>query len=79
MTATYPAAAEAPLPERRKNNTTYMTASAAARQAGVVQTTITNWTSRYPDLGKKVAGRWRINPAQLERILDGQQPLRNSR
>lgn len=63
----------------RMKNRPYLSGTQAARQAGVVLSTITNWATRYPSLGVKVMGRWRIDPAQLQRILDGQQPLRNSR
>lgn len=73
MTATYTDPADTQRHERKKN-IPYMTASEAAKQAGVVLTTITNWAHRHPELGVKVMGRWRIQPAQLQRILDGELP-----
>lgn len=71
MTATYQDTADAQRAERKKN-LPYITASEAAKRAGVVITTVSNWARRYPELGVKVVGRWRINPAQLQRILDGE-------
>ena len=71
MTATHPGTADAQRTERKKN-LPYITATEAAARAGVVLTTITNWASRHPELGVKVMGRWRIHPAQLQRILDGE-------
>ena len=67
------------LDTEQMKNRPYLSATEAASHAGVVLSTVVNWTARYPDLGVKVAGRWRINPTQLQRILEGQQPLRNSR
>jgi transposase len=77
MTATYPDTAADKLPERKKNNS-YISAAEAAKRADVVLTTVSNWAKRHPELGIKVMGRWRIDPSQLQRILEGQ-PLRNSR
>ena len=71
MTATYQDTADTQRTERKKN-LPYITASEAAKRAGVVLTTITNWANRHPELGIKVMGRWRIQPAQLQRILDGE-------
>lgn len=58
---------------------TYITTTAAARQADVVPQTVLYWIQRYPGLARKIGGRWRLDPTQFQRILDGQQPLRNSR
>ena len=69
MTATHPASAETQRTERIQN---YITGTEAAKRAGVVLTTIANWATRHPELGIKVMGRWRIYPAQLQRILDGE-------
>lgn len=46
----------------------------AAEAAQVAHRTIQDWVARYPGLARKVAGRWRIDPDFLERILDGRQP-----
>ena len=69
MTATHPSTADGQRTERIQN---YITGTEAAKRAGVVLTTIANWASRHPELGVKVMGRWRIHPAQLQRILDGE-------
>ena len=58
----------------RQRQRTHITAAEAARRAGVVQTTVSTWAKHHPALGIKVMGRWRINPAQLQRILEGQPP-----
>lgn len=65
-------------PERTEN-ISYLSATAAAKRAGVVITTVSNWARRHPELGVKVMGRWRINPAQLQRILNGELPHRAGR
>lgn len=57
----------------------YISGTEAARLARVRPTTIANWATRYPGLGVKVVGRWRIDPSQLRRILEGQPPLRDGR
>lgn len=62
----------------RQRYRTHITAAEAARRAGVVQTTVGTWAKRHPALGVKVMGRWRIDPTQLQRILEGQ-PLQGSR
>lgn len=69
MTATHPASADPTRTERTQN---FISGTEAAKRAGVVLTTIANWASRHPELGVKVMGRWRIHPAQLQRILDGE-------
>ena len=58
---------------------TYISGTEAARLARVRASTIANWAARYPGLGVKVVGRWRIDPSQLQRILEGQPPLRDGR
>lgn len=63
--------------ERQRHNT-HITAAEAARRAGVVSTTVSTWAKHHPALGHKVGGRWRIDPTQLQRILEGQ-PLQGSR
>lgn len=69
MTATHPATADTQRTERTQN---YITGTEAAKRAGVVLTTIANWATRHPELGIKVMGRWRISPAQLQRVLNGE-------
>ncbi len=76
MTATHPASAEAQRTERIQN---YITGTEAAKRAGVVLTTIANWATRHPELGVKVMGRWRISPAQLQRVLNGELPRKAGR
>lgn len=69
MTATHPPSSDPSRAERTQN---FISGTEAAKRAGVVLTTIANWASRHPELGVKVMGRWRIRPAQLQRILDGE-------
>jgi len=57
----------------------YLTTTAAAEEADVVPQTIHQWLQRYPGLGRKVGGRWRLDPDQLRRILDGLDPLSQGR
>jgi hypothetical protein len=57
----------------------YLTTSKAAQQAAVAPSTIHFWLAKYPDLGRKVGGRWRLDPDRLQRILDGSNPLRRGR
>lgn len=71
MTETHPVPADTQRQERTQN---FISGTEAAKRAGVVLTTIANWASRHPELGVKVMGRWRIHPAQLQRILNGELP-----
>jgi hypothetical protein len=54
----------------------YISTKRAAEVAQVAHRTIQDWTTRYPGLARKVAGRWRVDPDYLQRILDGHQSLR---
>ena len=48
--------------------TSWITPSQAAQRAEVTPESVIRWCERY-SLGRKVAGRWRIDPAALERFL----------
>jgi len=52
----------------------FLHASAAAEIANVMPQTIANWAEKYPALGVKVMGRWRINETVLQDILAGNVP-----
>ncbi len=54
--------------------TSYLTPPQAAERAGVTDWTVIAWCRRYPGLGRKVVGRWRVDPAALDRLLCGQPP-----
>lgn len=43
----------------------------AARAAQVSHSTLLYWLGNDPSLGKKVAGRWRVDPERLSRIIEG--------
>ena len=48
----------------------------AAIRAGVNERTMQKWCERVPGLAIRVVGRWRVNPAALERLLRGElQPI----
>ncbi len=51
-------------------NRDWISATEAARKADVGRNCITDWCGRY-GLGKKVAGRWRVDPVALDRLLTG--------
>lgn len=51
-----------------KKNKKYLTTTEAIPIAGVTKVTLINWCKEYK-IGKKVVGRWRIDPAKLQRIL----------
>lgn len=46
----------------------------AARRAGVHTSTIHRWISVIPNLGRRVMGRWYVNPVVLDRVLAGERP-----
>jgi len=50
---------------------TYLSPPEAAPIAGVTTQCVTTWCRRYPGLARRVAGRWRIDPAVLDRLLAG--------
>lgn len=51
-----------------------ITTRQAARQAGITLHGLRAWFRRYPGLGHKVAGRWRVDPSVLSDILKGVPP-----
>lgn len=53
--------------------------SVAASEAQVHQRTVLNWLARDPSLGRKIGGRWRVDPDRLQRILEGTAPLTRGR
>jgi hypothetical protein len=50
----------------------YLTPTNAALMADVTHGCISVWCRRYPGLARKVAGRWRIDPAVFDRLLRGE-------
>ncbi len=54
--------------------TEYLTPPQAAERAGVTDWTVIAWCRRFPGLGRKIVGRWRVDPAALDRLLCGHQP-----
>ena len=49
----------------------YISVTEAAARAGVSTWTIRLWSKRDPELGRKVFGRFRIDPRALEQRLKG--------
>ena len=52
----------------------YLTPPEAAPLAGVTRQCVTTWCAEYPGLATRVAGRWRIDPDALKRLLEGHPP-----
>ena len=50
----------------------YLTPPQAAQKADVCPQTATRWCRRIPGLAVRVAGRWRVDPGALDRLLTGQ-------
>lgn len=50
----------------------FITAPQAAQLAQTCRFTVVNWCRRWPELGHRVGGRWRINPQVLDRVLRGE-------
>ena len=50
----------------------YLTPTQAAAIVGVKARCLQTWCYRYPGLALKVGGRWRVNPAAMDRLLMGQ-------
>ena len=48
----------------------YISTTTAGKRAQVAIPTIISWCKRY-GIGVRVAGRWRIDPLKLQRLLDG--------
>ncbi len=55
----------------KKMKRPYLIPKEAAKIARVTEPTVINWCIRYPELGVKVGGRWRISPVALQQVLDG--------
>lgn len=51
-------------------NKKYISTSEALLIANVTKMTIINWCKEYK-IGKKIVGRWRIDPEKLEWLLEG--------
>jgi hypothetical protein len=49
----------------------WMGTAEAAKLAGVSEYTVRIWSSQY-DIGRKVAGRWRVSRTRLALLLNGQ-------
>jgi hypothetical protein len=52
----------------------WMGTTAAAKRADVTTASIVRWASEGLLSGRKVVGRWRIDPRDLDRLLAGQLP-----
>jgi hypothetical protein len=60
-------------------STQTITTTEAARLANVTLQGLNTWLHRYEGLGVKVAGRWRVDPTVLARLLAGEKlPRRTS-
>ena len=53
-----------------RTNRTWLTTAEAARRAEVHPCNLPAWCERY-GLGRKVAGRWRVDPDKLAALLAG--------
>ena len=53
----------------------FLTSREAALRARITRQGMARWCVRYPDLARRVGGRWRINAVTLDRILRGEAPL----
>jgi hypothetical protein len=50
----------------------FLTPPEAALAADVCPQTIQRWCKTIPGFARKVAGRWRIDPAAFDRLLTGE-------
>ena len=50
----------------------YLTPADAAEIADVGEHAVREWCMSIPGLAAKVVGRWRIDPAALDRVLAGE-------
>lgn len=55
----------------------YISTSEAVKRAGVSVPTIIRWCERY-EIGTRVAGRWRVDPNKLDKLLSGAWPYPGS-
>lgn len=60
----------APHEKRVGTTLSYITPRAAAAEAEVTTMTIRTWCQKY-GVGKRVGGRWRIDPERFRKVLDG--------
>lgn len=51
-------------------NSKYLTTREAAAKAHVSLVTIVAWCEQY-GIGRKVGGRWRVDPKEFKKVLDG--------
>lgn len=51
---------------------TWLTIPEAAAHASVSQSTVLRWCRLYSLLGRRVGGRWRLDPGVLQALLEGQ-------
>jgi len=63
-------AARAPV---RRSAVDWITTTEAGRRANASKASIVRWVSGGALAGYKVVGRWRIDPADLDRLLAGQE------
>lgn len=57
-------------PEEREENKYLLSTAEAAKIAEVTRQTTVNWCREY-GIGIMVGGRWRIDPRELRKIMDG--------
>lgn len=57
------------------NSRQFLPPSEAALRAGVTARSVTDWCHSVPGLAVRVVGRWRVDPAALDRLLRGQMPI----
>ena len=55
-----------------KNKPPFLSPPEAARRANVSDRALRDWCERIPGLAVRVVGRWRVNPAALDRVLRGE-------
>lgn len=66
-----------PLGHRRKRgeimmpDQAFLTSNEAAARARVTRQCLVRWCFLYPDLARRVVGRWRIDPTALDKLLAG--------
>ncbi len=56
----------------------YITTTIAARRADVTTVTVITWCEHY-GIGKKIGGRWRVDPEKLQKLLEGYNGRANSK
>ena len=49
----------------------YIKTPEAARKANVTNVTIYNWIRDF-GIGKKIGGRWYVDPDKLQQVIDGE-------